>query len=418
MYGATVKITTGYVEGQDSLGFLAPIGSPIASAGFDGPSGALTLTGWASPAQYEAALRTVLYNNLSHPPGTAPRIVTFEVVDPIYGVATATRQITVMAANKAPTASADAYSAIQPNALTVPAPGLLANDADPDSAPAPLTAAKVNGPGHGTLSLDAGGGFTYTPASGFVGTDTFTYQVSDGQATSAPATVTIVVNAPSSPVGPATPNRPPVAVAETYSLVHPNLLAVAAPGVLANDTDPDTSPAPLTAVKASDPAHGALDLQANGGFSYRPAPDFAGTDSFTYQARDGESLSAPVTVTITITATACSPRPKVTTSTTPGGGKLVVQVESTALSISGVNPLQQLKFGTLQNAKVTMAGQVSSATQAVTSDQTLLFPASTTTATFTVERAAPGQPTTVPFTIVDGCGEWKSFVGGGAAAGF
>jgi hypothetical protein len=418
MFGATVKITTGYVEGQDSLGFLAPISSPIASAGFDGPSGALTLTGWASPAQYEAALRSVLYNNLSHPPSTAPRIVTFEVRDPIYGVVTSTRQINVVAANKAPTASADSYSTTQPNVLTVPAPGVLANDADPDTGPSPLTAAKVSGPGHGTLSLDASGGFSYTPAGGFVGTDTFAYQVSDGQATSAPATVTIVVNAPGAPVGPGTPNRAPVAVADTYSLVHPNVLTVAAPGVLANDADPDASPGPLTAVKASGPSHGALDLQANGGFSYRPSPDFAGTDSFTYQARDGESLSPPVTVTIAVAATACSPRPKVTTSTTPGGGKLVVQVESTALSTAGVNPLQQVKFGTLQNARVTMSGQGAPGTQSVSSDQAVVFPASTTTATFTVERAAPGQPTTVPFTVVDGCGEWKSFVGGGAAAGF
>jgi hypothetical protein len=37
---------------------------------------------------------------------------------------------------------------------------------------------------------------------------------------------------------------------------------------------------------------------------------------------------------------------------------------------------------------------------------------------FTVERVSPGQPTTVPFTIVDGCGEWSSFVGGGTGAGF
>ena len=30
----------------------------------------------------------------------------------------------------------------------------------------------------------------------------------------------------------------------------------------------------------------------------------------------------------------------------------------------------------------------------------------------------PGQPAMVPFTVVDGCGEWKTFVGGGTAAGF
>jgi VCBS repeat-containing protein len=416
--GATIQITDGYVQGQDALGILVPIGSPISSAGFDTLSGTLTLTGAASPAQYEALLRTVLYINLSHPPSTTNRVVMFSVPDQIYGVATATRQITVKGANKAPSASADTYTTTEPNVLTVPAPGLLANDTDPDAGPAPLTATKVNGPSHGSLSLDASGGFNYAPASGFVGTDAFTYQVSDGQSSSAPATVTIVVNAPTTPIGPSTPNRAPVAVSESYAVLHPNTLTVGAPGVLANDSDPDAGPGPLTAVKVTDPSHGSLDLQANGAFSYRPAPDFTGTDTFTYQARDGESLSAPVAVTITVTATACSPRPKVTTSPTPGGGKLLVRIDATALNTAGVNALQQVRFGTLQNAKVTMAGQSAAAVQTVSSDQAFVFPATTTTVTFTVERSAPGQPTTVPFTIVDGCGEWKSFVGGGAAAGF
>ena len=44
--------------------------------------------------------------------------------------------------------------------------------------------------------------------------------------------------------------------------------------------------------------------------------------------------------------------------------------------------------------------------------------ANTVAADFTVERVTPGQATMVPFTVVDGCGEWQTFVGGGTAAGF
>ena len=56
-----------------------------------------------------------------------------------------------------------------------------------------LTAAVVTGPAHGTLTLNANGSFTYKPAAGYSGTDSFTYMASDGLFTSAPATVTLTV---------------------------------------------------------------------------------------------------------------------------------------------------------------------------------------------------------------------------------
>ena len=51
----------------------------------------------------------------------------------------------------------------------------------------------MTGPAHGTLTLNPDGSFTYVPAANFNGVDTFTYQVSDGTATSAPVTVTLNV---------------------------------------------------------------------------------------------------------------------------------------------------------------------------------------------------------------------------------
>jgi hypothetical protein len=106
------------------------------------------------------------------------------------------------------------------------------------------------------------------------------------------------------------------------------------------------------------------------------------------------------------------PRPRVQTAPSPGSGKLQVHVEATPLNTQRPNPLQALRFGTFQNARVTLNGQP------VTSGQTFSVPANTTALDFTVERATPGQPTTVPFTVVDGCGEWQTFVGGGTNAGF
>ena len=72
------------------------------------------------------------------------------------------------------------------------APGVLANDTDPNHDP--LTAILVTGPMHGTLILNANGSFSYRPNFLYLGTDTFTYQASDGSELSNVATVTIQVN--------------------------------------------------------------------------------------------------------------------------------------------------------------------------------------------------------------------------------
>jgi hypothetical protein len=78
--------------------------------------------------------------------------------------------------------------------LVVPPSGVLANDGDPESSP--LTAIPGSGPSHGSLALNANGGFTYTPASGYSGPDSFTYQASDGLLSSNVATVTLTVVPP------------------------------------------------------------------------------------------------------------------------------------------------------------------------------------------------------------------------------
>ncbi len=96
--------------------------------------------------------------------------------------------------NTAPVALDDAYGTLGGDRpLTIAAPGVLANDTDAEQDT--LTAAVASGPSHGTLALDPGGSFTYTPDDDYVGTDTFTYTASDGTETSAPATVTITVAA-------------------------------------------------------------------------------------------------------------------------------------------------------------------------------------------------------------------------------
>lgn len=72
-----------------------------------------------------------------------------------------------------PVGNSETYSMNVNTSITVPAPGVLANDTSPGGSA--LTATLSVPPQHGTLTLAANGGFTYTPVNGYTGTDTFSY---------------------------------------------------------------------------------------------------------------------------------------------------------------------------------------------------------------------------------------------------
>ena len=78
-----------------------------------------------------------------------------------------------------PVAVPDSYTTTQNTPLTVPAPGVLANDHDQDGDT--LTASVSSGPNDGTLTLNSDGSFTYVPNTGFFGQDHFQYLVNDAQ---------------------------------------------------------------------------------------------------------------------------------------------------------------------------------------------------------------------------------------------
>jgi hypothetical protein len=99
--------------------------------------------------------------------------------------------VTVAAGNHAPVANGDSYSLPKNSPLTVGAPGVLSNDTDLDGNT--LVAVIVNGPLSGSVTLNSNGGFTYTPSNNYVGSDSFTYQASDGFTNSGIVTVTLLV---------------------------------------------------------------------------------------------------------------------------------------------------------------------------------------------------------------------------------
>jgi hypothetical protein len=187
-----------------------------------------------------------------------------------------------------PMANADSFTVVHDRTLTVGPAGVLGNDTS-DPVGRPLTATLVNGPAHGTLTLNPNGSFTYRPAAGYVGPDSFTYTARDGDFISESATVSMTVT-----------DQAPVVAGDAYRVARNKTLTVPAAGVLANDADADGDA--LTAVVGTGPANGTLTLNPNGSFSYTPASGFSGMDTFTYRANDSALDSAPATVTITVLA--------------------------------------------------------------------------------------------------------------------
>jgi VCBS repeat-containing protein len=206
----------------------------------------------------------------------------------------ATVTISVQPINDPPVAANDSYTTTEDAPLTVTGAGVLSNDSDADGDL--LRAIIGTQPAHGTLLLNTNGSFVYTPATNFNGIDTFTYRAHDGVTNSAPATVTLTVQAL---------NDGPTARDDSYSTIEDTLLVIAAPGVLTNDSDVDGDA--LRAVLVSSPGHGTLTWNTNGSFSYTPATNFNGTDTFTYRANDGLSNSAVATVTIAVQSVNDSP---------------------------------------------------------------------------------------------------------------
>jgi VCBS repeat-containing protein len=244
----------------------------------------------------ERSLLTTLTTGIIKPIGTIGTIqpispiFTIQPIDPILVIQPID---TLLPVNPAPTGAADEYEVQQNTTLNVASPGVLANDSDAQLDP--LAAVLVDQPLHGLLNLRPDGSFVYMPQAGFVGTDTFAYAASDGQALSAPTLVRITITP--------TPNNAPIAENDTYAVTLNTSVAgaqftVPGPGVLANDTDLEGDP--LAAVLATGPGHGTVTLNANGSFTYRPEQGFSGTDSFTYTARDGRGVSNQATVRITV----------------------------------------------------------------------------------------------------------------------
>lgn len=230
---------------------------------------------------------------------------------------------------------------------------VLANDSDSDGTLVPSTVSILNQPGKGTVAVNSSSGVvTYTPNNGFVGIDSFRYNVEDNEGDSSNiATVAITV---------VSGNVPPVAADDAASTTEDTPVTI---DVLSNDSDSDGTLVPGSVTVVTPPSNGSTVIAAGtGAVTYTPSSGFVGSDSFEYTVEDNDG-AASNNATATIIVNAASGTSTLTFSptddgqvklTAPGnnyGAKTTMKVEEGKFSsymkfnIAGVS-------GTVQNARV------------------------------------------------------------------
>ncbi|WGW02775.1 Ig-like domain-containing protein [Tropicibacter oceani] len=164
---------------------------------------------------------------------------------------------------------------------------VLRNDTDPESDP--LTTTGATEPANGTVAVNADGTITYTPDTGFTGTDTFDYTIDDGNGGTDTATVTVTVTDD--------PNQAPTAVDDIATTEEDTPVII--PNPAGNDTDPDGDP--LTVTSIGTPTNGTATLNPDGTVTYTPDPDYIGTDTIPYTVDDGNGGTDTGEIVVTVT---------------------------------------------------------------------------------------------------------------------
>lgn len=191
--------------------------------------------------------------------------------------------------NRAPRTQPDTYSIPVDGRLRRAAPGVQANDLDVVGAP--VQTYLFGGASHGRATLSVDGRLVYVPDPGFQGTDRFRYVSRDAYGRwSLATTITVRVGA----------NRAPVAVADDLTMSEDSIFELAAPGLLANDTDADGDS--LTAELVGAPSSGTVDLQPDGSVAIGTEVNGDADITFRYRVFDGLAWSAPVTIVVDVIA--------------------------------------------------------------------------------------------------------------------
>ena len=206
----------------------------------------------------------------------------------------------VSADNTAPIAANDNFEVVSDDlAPTTLSSSLFGNDSDPDGdiisvlnavdslgAIVPPGTAFTTAAG-GTVTVNADGTFSYTPAAGFIGQDSFEYAITDPSGATDTAEVSFNVQPDANPGVNDAPDANDDSVTTGKN-------APVTGSALGNDVDPNGETLVVTEVNGAPLAGpittangGTLEIAADGSYTYTPADDFVGTDSVSYTISDG-----------------------------------------------------------------------------------------------------------------------------------
>jgi VCBS repeat-containing protein len=215
---------------------------------------------------------------------------TYQAFDGVATSETVTVEISVAVRNQAPVVKAG-----EDQVINLPSPaillGLVSDDGEPVGQGLQIQWSKKSGPGE-ILFTDSSLASTSATFSQ-PGSYTLRLQGGDGELVSFDEAVVSV-------------NTVPVGQDDDYTAYQFEKLTVAAPGVLDNDTDIDNDA--LSAQLVTQAQHGALQLNADGSFTYTSDRFFAGTDSFTYVVTDSKASSRISMVEIAVIVRNAAPQ--------------------------------------------------------------------------------------------------------------
>jgi len=214
-----------------------------------------------------------------------PDSFAFQVSDGVLLSNIATVTITVVPVNDAPKANNNSFTIDENTILDASVAG---NDSDVDGPEAVYTVITV--PANGDLFLNADGTFTYTPNTGYFGSDQFVYSLCDNGIPNLcdQATVNITINSI---------NEAPIANDDAFETDENTPLSAS---VAINDDSTDGPEVVYSLI--SGPTNGTLIIYYDGSFTYTPNQDYTGTDQFLYCLCDSgtPNLCDQATVTITV----------------------------------------------------------------------------------------------------------------------
>ncbi|MGB3533457.1 MAG: DUF4347 domain-containing protein [Microcoleaceae cyanobacterium] len=310
---AVITLTNPLDPGAETLGVSGELPDGITAGTYNGSTGQLILTGEASLADYQTAISSVVYENVSADPNLTPRSVEVVVNDSINDSNIASTTITIAPTNASPIANRDQITTRLNTVITF---SLTDNDFDPDGEIDPSTVdfnpateeidSSANLFNQAEVSINPQGDVTLTPNEGFTGEIDFSYTIRDNDgATSNTADVTVNV------IPELLGNQPPITANNITPIIGNDAVAVPIPALSAIDLDEGDS---ITGFRLTAlPLNGELfvggtaaeigeviPLDAVETLTFTPTPGFSGVASFQYVAIDNNGAADPNPATVAI----------------------------------------------------------------------------------------------------------------------